>query len=602
MPLQLNPDKPPQIVTLRCPVVFIAGDIKGMCTLHTATPPDIMHSLQHGLYMYVLAVFLSFFTDAAKAHLDSLIQRAAAQLRQTARRDYPRANFIKGFTNLTLIRASKRSGALFILCLILSQKKNSLHFSRMFGGAAGDNMARISKGEKVIAAFVTMFETLLCFEQWCKQDTFWWRDDQRSAREAHCKIVELLDLVKRTAPREEGNGYKFPKFHECLHFVWYINMHGTLMNCYNGPMENHHIKDSKNIARKTRMSSHETFDEKCALRLAERDVIDAAVRNFVRCDGPNSWEVPKSVQNAINGRKGLDAIYAEAMEDANEKEAEMKRIHARSEDWEDVEPEFVEDGEPTNVDAVEGEEDSCGGHSTKFYIRKALPPHTRFELCRWAREVETGKPPPEIVIGVSQHFLSAVVLQYLDASSVHPKSGALLPNNRYHCIAFVSEYVRKKTRFRSHFNYKSKGTCQDWATVTWDEYPLNAVVPAQILMLVQVIPRNNPTKVEFEAVIHSSTALVPQHSRTLLTRRFRLFLERKRCRNTNSSGKGVGGKYEKVVPWYNFVLAKSLSGHCLVSCPTGASTNEVLEFDERVPMLYVTPMDEWADQFYKICR
>jgi hypothetical protein len=121
-------------------------------------------------------------------------------------------------------------------------------------------------------------------------------------------------------------------------------------------------------------------------------------------------------------------------------------------------------------------------------------------------------------------------------------------------------------------------------------------------MLVQIIPRNNPTKVEFEAVIHSSTALVPQHSRTLLTRRFRLFLERKRCRNTNSSGKGVGGKYEKVVPWYNFVLAKSLSGHCLVSCPTGASTNEVLEFDERVPMLYVTPMDEWADQFYKICR
>jgi len=509
-----------------------------------------MHSLQHGLYMYVLAVFLSFFTDAAKAHLDSLIQRAAAQLRQTARRDYPRADFTKGFTNLTLITARKRSGALFILCLILSQKKNSLHFSRIFGGAAGDNMARISKGEKVVAAFVTMFETLLCFEQWCKQDTFWRRDDRRSAREAHCKIVELLDLVKRTGPREEGNGYKFPKFHACLHFVQYINMYGTLMNCYDGPIENHHIKDSKNIARKTRMSSHETFDKKCAQRLAERDVIDAAVRHFVRCDGPNSLEVPKSVKNAINGRKGLDAIYGKAMEDAKEKEAEMKRICARSEDWEDTEPQFDEDGEPTNVDAVDGEEDSCGSHSTKFYIRKALPPHTGFELCRWAREVETGKAPPEIVIGVSQHLLSAVVLQYLDASSVHPKTGALHPNNNYQCVTFVAEYVRKKNRFRSHFNYKSKGTWQDWATVTWDEYPVNAVVPARILLLVQVTPSNHQTKIEFKAVIHSATAPVPQHSRSLLTRRFRLFLERKRCRNTNSSGEGVGGYFDKVVPRY----------------------------------------------------
>jgi hypothetical protein len=57
-------------------------------------------------------------------------------------------------------------------------------------------------------------ESLLCFEAWLDQHTFWEiGDPDDQAAEAEAAIGSLMNLITTHLPRETGNGWKLSKFH-----------------------------------------------------------------------------------------------------------------------------------------------------------------------------------------------------------------------------------------------------------------------------------------------------------------------------------------------------------------------------------------------------
>ncbi|KAI2512277.1 hypothetical protein MHU86_2153 [Fragilaria crotonensis] len=75
---------------------------------------DVMHTVQHGVIMYVLESFKTFLGAEILAILDDMALKFDVTCLQTIRQDFPRTDFARGITNLTLIECSEQSGTLFL--------------------------------------------------------------------------------------------------------------------------------------------------------------------------------------------------------------------------------------------------------------------------------------------------------------------------------------------------------------------------------------------------------------------------------------------------------------------------------------------------------
>jgi len=71
-----------------------------------------MHTLLHGVLMYVIEVIMSLLNPTGKYLLDSTVDNIVAPVRTSLRNDYPRCSFTHG---ITLLTADERSGYAFVL-------------------------------------------------------------------------------------------------------------------------------------------------------------------------------------------------------------------------------------------------------------------------------------------------------------------------------------------------------------------------------------------------------------------------------------------------------------------------------------------------------
>jgi hypothetical protein len=85
-----------------------------------ATPGDFMHMFDSGVIKYVVKCTLDSIGDQKKAALDLLVDDLFCNHRSSLKSEYPRNNFAKGFTNLTLITSNEWAGCLFTLALLCS--------------------------------------------------------------------------------------------------------------------------------------------------------------------------------------------------------------------------------------------------------------------------------------------------------------------------------------------------------------------------------------------------------------------------------------------------------------------------------------------------
>jgi len=256
-----------------------------------ANPVDLMHAFQSGIVMYIMKMTLDNVGNTNQMLLDRLVDRLFHGLRCKEKREgYPRINFAKGFSKLTMLTSDEWVGKLFVLLLALSTKDgkhaignafdetSDLNLPKCLGPLAmdqarefeeqanevdkkrehlkdeehataeGEQRAQKAKRKEdepeemlrkcSVSDFVHLAEALLCFHAFYKKGNFELQEDGTVDRKSiHGSIARMLAMIRLYTPRKKGNGWKLQKLHELLHLALDIERFGPPSNFDAGPNE-----------------------------------------------------------------------------------------------------------------------------------------------------------------------------------------------------------------------------------------------------------------------------------------------------------------------------------------------------------------------------
>ncbi len=95
-----------------------------------ANPIDLMHAFQSGILMYVVKMVLDQLKPQSQMKLDRLVHKLFHGLRSKDKESYPRVNFTKGFTKLTMITSDEWAGKLFVILVVLQTEEGAAIFKK----------------------------------------------------------------------------------------------------------------------------------------------------------------------------------------------------------------------------------------------------------------------------------------------------------------------------------------------------------------------------------------------------------------------------------------------------------------------------------------
>ena len=95
-----------------------------------ANPIDLMHAFQSGILMYLVKMVLDNVKPKRQVELDRLVDKLFGTLRCKERENYPRMNFTKGFSKLTMLTSDEWAGKLFVLLILLHTEEGSKIFRK----------------------------------------------------------------------------------------------------------------------------------------------------------------------------------------------------------------------------------------------------------------------------------------------------------------------------------------------------------------------------------------------------------------------------------------------------------------------------------------
>jgi len=87
------------------------------------TPVDPMHMFLHGLLKNTLKIIVANLTPLERQKVDRLVNHTFARYRSSESKNFPRTNFVRGITNLTLITADEWVGVALTLLLVLHNRE-----------------------------------------------------------------------------------------------------------------------------------------------------------------------------------------------------------------------------------------------------------------------------------------------------------------------------------------------------------------------------------------------------------------------------------------------------------------------------------------------
>ncbi len=202
-------------------------------------------------------------TDATKRKIDDFISLFAIALKHHSDHDRPFIDFPRGVTSLKKLKAHEHVGVLFVYMLALHCEDFLCIFYGPGGGMSLDEEKQ----------FHDLFEMLLCFHQWMRQETISRTVCQQCIKP---KLRQLMHSYKLTCNWTIGKGLKTPKFHQMLHVPDYILRFGPPSNYHSGPSEsNANILAKQQANRTSRTLS--TFEQEVSMRLSEHICIDAHI-------------------------------------------------------------------------------------------------------------------------------------------------------------------------------------------------------------------------------------------------------------------------------------------------------------------------------------
>jgi hypothetical protein len=219
---------------------------------------DVMHTVQHGILMYAMEAFKDYLNPRKLQMLDRMAMAFDKTCCQSMRSSFPRTDFARGITNLTLVECSEQSGALFLFAALIMQIEAWQELAPSFPN---------------LEAVLGTMECLLCFEAWLDQLTFWEIGDESGAAEAEDAIGSMMKLIVKWLPRQKGNEWKVSKLHEIKHIVRFIVAFGGSRGYNASRPEEHHKAHAKHPGRRSQKNV-KTIDQQCGRRIADAYIID----------------------------------------------------------------------------------------------------------------------------------------------------------------------------------------------------------------------------------------------------------------------------------------------------------------------------------------
>jgi hypothetical protein len=93
------------------------------------------------------------------------------------------------------------------------------------------NTALLASTTTNLKQVLTVFEAMLCFDQWLNQPTYWTKRNHRITIESiQTSIRRLMKMCKDDIPTDNPSKWKFPKFHKLLHIVDDMTRFGATIN------------------------------------------------------------------------------------------------------------------------------------------------------------------------------------------------------------------------------------------------------------------------------------------------------------------------------------------------------------------------------------
>ena len=372
---------------------------------------DVMHTIQHGIIMYVLDTFKNCLSVRSLAKLDRMAHIFDKTCCQSIRSSFPRTDFARGITNLTMVECSEQSGALFLIASFIMRLDGWQFLDQHFS--------------QLDAVFGTI-ESLLCFEAWLDQYSFWEiGDPDGEAAEAEAAISSLMHLITTFLPRNVGNGWKLSKFHEIKHIVRFIGTFGAPRGYNASRPEEHHKAHAKRPGRRAQKNV-DTIDQQCGKRIADAFVIDTMHTMF--------QERPE-LNASLHGHVGQLGDNAQ---------------------------------DPPTREV---------GSGTPYFVRSFIDPANENKLCRDVFFDTRTRGAIEL-----EDNLDLFILQsYCDSDLDGNGAGSIRCCTEYHKFNINTD--EKMVSIRCHPNYRGKGyPWYDWALIRYEdddgndkEYPSRVV-------------------------------------------------------------------------------------------------------------------------------
>jgi hypothetical protein len=142
-------------------------------------------------------------------------------------------------------------------------------------------------------------------------DKFWKLSQQNKyAMEAKKSLAQMLTMVRDCLPRQKGNGWRLPTFHNTMHIVSDMCKYGKPKEANTEVGEKNHKVFAKRIGRRCR-KQHKTFANQVAVRLSDSFVIEklASAMQLLDEDDENCATVDNAADEMSNKESTKGATH-----------------------------------------------------------------------------------------------------------------------------------------------------------------------------------------------------------------------------------------------------------------------------------------------------
>jgi hypothetical protein len=248
---------------------------------------DIMHCLQHGLFMYLITMLFdqkkikeildnsdsnesnyvlsskSAFSEKYCTRFDGICRTYGKMMMHQSDRSLQRTHFYSSYTSVTRKNASEMSGILLVYLMV-------------FNSNEGDGKIDDQLGTGRTKNFIHLFELMLMFENFCTQDEL----SMPMVRTLNQCMPYILNTYKDTLDRQVGCQMKIIKFHLPTHFANDILRFGSMKNFDTGIGESHHKTEAKQPSKNTQRRKS-SFEYQTAKRQVENLAINIAFEDTI---------------------------------------------------------------------------------------------------------------------------------------------------------------------------------------------------------------------------------------------------------------------------------------------------------------------------------